>query len=249
MALSKKPSQPNTPLNSAELFTFISGLAQELQGPLHTVADRTQKIIDDYKKKDFEYISYKDFKNILKTLEQINDQLKRCSATTERMIHLNNSKSLIEEQGCQVNDVIKDMVVLLSQQLEQGKLTVRHRLGKDLPLIAVGPVECHQIINNVLVNAIQSMPAGGVIKIRTFLDKAGKFVVVEVEDQGVGITPEHLSKVFEPFFTTKERGIEKSAGLGLSIVYSIVNAVGGSINIKSSLRKGTCVHIALPVVA
>jgi len=56
-----------------------------------------------------------------------------------------------------------------------------------------------------------------------------------------------LPKVFEPFFTTKERGIDKSAGLGLSIIHSIIHAVGGTVHIKSSLRKGTTVQISLPV--
>ena len=91
------------------------------------------------------------------------------------------------------------------------------------------------------------MPSGGVIKVQTSLNKQGDMIMVNVIDQGVGITQEHLSKVFEPFFTTKERGLEKSAGLGLSIIYSIINAAGGFIHIKSSLRNGTTVQISLPV--
>jgi signal transduction histidine kinase len=89
------------------------------------------------------------------------------------------------------------------------------------------------------------MPSGGTIKVKTLLKNG--MIGIDVADDGIGITPEHLSKVFEPFFTTKERGIDKSAGLGLSIIYAIIEACGGTIHIKSSLRRGTTVEIALPI--
>ena len=233
--------------SSSDSFTIISGLAHELDSPLKSVLAHTQKLINDYKNRDFEYISYKDFKVIISTLKQLERQLEHCSHTTSRMLYVGKRHARLGKNNCQINDIIKSVSGDLSQQLKSANIKLVLRLGRQLPLAAVGPIECHQIIHNVVINAIQAMPGGGIIKVKTFLDKARRAVGIDVTDQGVGIAPDHLTKVFEPFFTTKERGIDKSAGLGLSIVHSITGAVGGSIDIKSSLRKGTTVQISLPV--
>ena len=233
--------------SSSDSFTIISGLAHELDSPLKSILARTQKLINDYKNRDFEYISYKDFKVIISTLTQLEHQLEHCSQMTSRMLYAGKRHAHLEKNNCQVNDVIKSVSGDLSHQLKSANIKLVLRLGRQLPLATVGPVECHQIIYNVVINAIQAMPGGGIIKVKTFSDKARRAVGIDVTDQGVGITPDHLTKVFEPFFTTKERGIDKSAGLGLSIVHSITGTVGGSIHIKSSLRKGTTVQISLPV--
>jgi len=74
-------------------------------------------------------------------------------------------------------------------------------------------------------------------------------VRIECRDEGVGIPQENLSRVFEPFFTTKHRGLEKSSGLGLAIVYSIVSSYRGEVVVKSDLRKGTTLTILLPLRA
>jgi signal transduction histidine kinase len=231
---------------SSDSFTVISGLAYELDSPLKSILARTQKLINDYKNRDFEYISYKDFKVIISTLKQLENQLEHCSKTTSRMLYMGKRHARLGKNNCQINDVIKSVSVDLSQQLQSARIKLVSRLEKQLPLAAVGPIECHQIIHNVIINAIQAMPSGGSIKVKTSLDKTHRAIGIEVTDEGVGIAPEYLSKVFEPFFTTKERGIDKSAGLGLSIIYSIINAAGGAIHIKSSLRKGTTVQISIP---
>jgi len=227
-------------------FTVISGLAHELDSPLKSILTKTRKLITDYKNRNFEYISYKDFNLIIKTLEQLERQLEHCSDTTSRMLYVGKRRAHLEGNQCQINEIINNVTEGLSDQLKAARIKVVMKLGKDLPMVTVGPVEAHQIIHNVVVNAIQAMPGGGNIKIKTLLEADSRFVGIDVLDEGIGITPEHLSKVFEPFFTTKERGIDKSAGLGLSIIYSIINAAGGSVHIKSSLRKGTAVQISLP---
>jgi two-component system NtrC family sensor kinase len=232
---------------SPDSFTVISGLAHELDSPLKSILARTQKLINDYKNRDFEFISYKDFNVLISTLELLERQLEHCSQTTSRMLYVGKRRARMENNNCQINEVIKNVLGDLSRQLKTAHIKLVPRLEKQLPLVTIGPVECHQIIHNVIINAIQAMPSGGTIKLRTFIDKTHGFIGIHVTDEGVGIAPDHLPKVFEPFFTTKERGIDKNAGIGLSIIYSIINAAGGSIDIKSSLRKGTTVQISLPV--
>ncbi len=229
-------------------FDLLYGLAQELDAPLQSLVKSSRKLISDYKSRDFEYISYKDFKNILTTLEQINRQLHRCSQTTQRMMLLRNSPVKAKTASSSVNSLITEIIGVLEIQLKSARVSLGLHLGKHMPPAAIGRVDCQQVIHNVLLNAIQAMPAGGKITIHTSADPQKKTVSVNIQDEGVGITPEHLSKVFEPFFTTKERGIDKNSGLGLSIVYSLVHAAGGDIHIQSSLRKGTMVHIEFPTV-
>ncbi len=241
-------NKKSKPINNTVFLTALSGLACELQAPLKLTTLRAHQLVETFKKKDFEYISYKDFKQLLQTIEQISRQLKHCCGVTDRMMHLHQTKREVAPQYTDINAVIKSILGLYKQQLQDKHIKSHLTLAKALPNVVISTVEIHQVIQHVLLNAIQAMPSGGALFIKTGLFDQDKFLLIEVRDQGVGINPEHLPKVFDPFFTTKERGVDKSAGLGLSVVYSIVNSLGGSINIKSSLRKGTRVLITLPVV-
>src|SRR5271156_4786312 len=83
--------------SSSDSFTTLSGLAHELDSPLKSILARTQKLIADYKDRDFEFISYKDFKVIISTLEQIERQLEHCSQTTSRMLYVGKRQTKLEE--------------------------------------------------------------------------------------------------------------------------------------------------------
>src|SRR5580693_1007917 len=137
---------------TSDSFTVISGLAHDLDSPLKSILARTQKLINDYKNRDFEFISYKDFKVIISTLEQVERQLEHCSQTTSRMLYVGKRHAHLEENNCQINDVIKSIVGNLRQQLDSAGIKIFSRLEKQLPLTAVGPIESHQIIHNVLIN-------------------------------------------------------------------------------------------------
>src|SRR5271170_5577430 len=92
-------SNPQT----SDSFTVISGLANELDSPLKSILERTRKLIHDYKNRDFEFISFKDFKVIIATLEQLERQLEHCSQTTSRMLYVGKRLSSLEENNCQIN--------------------------------------------------------------------------------------------------------------------------------------------------
>src|ERR1039458_6092513 len=139
-----------TNASSSDSFTVISGLAHELDSPLKSILARTKKLINDYKNRDFEYISYKDFKVIISTLKQLERQLEHCSRTASRMLYVGKRHARLPKDNCQINDVIKSVCGDLSRQLESARIKLVSRLRKQLPLAAVGPVECHQIIHNVI---------------------------------------------------------------------------------------------------
>jgi PAS domain S-box-containing protein len=129
-------------------------------------------------------------------------------------------------------------------------------LPADLPPVDIDEGQMSQVINNLVINAQQAMPAGGIVGIRGEVItigaermklglplKEGKYVRILFEDRGEGIPPEHLSKIFDPYFTTKKKG----SGLGLATSYSIIKNHKGHISVKSEVGIGTTFAIYLPV--
>jgi PAS domain S-box-containing protein len=125
-------------------------------------------------------------------------------------------------------------------------------LPDDLWPAEVDEGQISQVINNLIINADQAMPEGGVIKVRAenmtvkpehnLPLKEGKYIKITIEDQGTGISKEHLPKIFDPYFTTKQKG----SGLGLATAYSIIKRHDGYISVESELGVGTTFHIYLP---
>lgn len=125
-------------------------------------------------------------------------------------------------------------------------------IAADLWPIEADEGQISQVLNNLLLNAVQAMPSGGVVCIRgenehlceenRHLLPAGAYVRIQVEDHGCGISPENLAKVFDPYFTTKPQG----SGLGLSSVYSIVRKHAGTVEVVSTPGKGSCFTLHLP---
>jgi two-component system, NtrC family, sensor kinase len=97
----------------------------------------------------------------------------------------------------------------------------------------------------LIQNAIDAMPKGGNLWLRTWLNEAQKKIEIEIRDDGMGISPEILPQIFEPFLTTKESG--HGVGLGLAISHSIMEQHNGSIEVQSEAGKGTKFRLALPL--
>ncbi len=122
----------------------------------------------------------------------------------------------------------------------------------DLWPVEVDEGQITQVINNLIINASQAMPEGGIIKARAeniVVDaeqglplKEGKYINISIEDRGIGIPEEHLQKIFDPYFTSKQKG----SGLGLATAYSIVKRHDGCIQVKSELGVGSTFSIYLP---
>jgi signal transduction histidine kinase len=140
-----------------------------------------------------------------------------------------------------LNDGIESTLKIVWNELKY-KAEVIKELG-SLPDMLCYPQQLNQVWMNLLVNAAQAIPEKGTIMIRSHATDGA--VVVEVEDTGQGIPPEHLEKIFDPFFTTKPVG--KGTGLGLSVSYGIVQKHGGMIEVESRVGHGTLFRVRLPV--
>jgi PAS domain S-box-containing protein len=146
-----------------------------------------------------------------------------------------------------LRDVVRQVVeIAWPRWAHGGRRPVPIRVLQDLqpvPLVSARGAELREVLMNLVLNAVDAMPGGGVITLGT--RREGDWALLAVADTGTGIPPELRRRVFEPFFTTKETG----TGLGLSIVSGIVSSYGGSIEVEAEAGKGTTFTIRLPATA
>ncbi|AMM41277.1 multi-sensor hybrid histidine kinase [Candidatus Desulfofervidus auxilii] len=144
-----------------------------------------------------------------------------------------------------ISELLKESALFA---LSGSNVQCEFSISNNLWAVEIDEGQINQAINNLIINAIQSMPEGGRIKLTaenvTVSEggKKGRYVKISIVDQGIGIPKEHLPKIFEPYFTTKQKG----SGLGLAIVYSIIKKHGGYIEVETELGVGTTFKVYLP---
>lgn len=144
-----------------------------------------------------------------------------------------------------VNGVAEEALSFLRSRMASSGVELRTNLQRGRPLVAGDPIQLNQVVVNLVLNALQAMPSGGLLEVATALD--GDHVLLRVMDTGSGMTDEVRERIFLPFFTTKEEGL--GTGLGLSVVHGIVTAHGGSVRVASQLGLGTQFEVRLPAPA
>ncbi|UCH97754.1 MAG: PAS domain-containing sensor histidine kinase [Candidatus Aminicenantes bacterium] len=142
-----------------------------------------------------------------------------------------------------INDLIKEGLYFLQWRCLKEGIELDYLLSEHLAEITVDPSQLKQVIVNLVVNAIQAMPEGGKLDIRT--RTWGSHISIIIKDTGIGMSSEVLKQIFLPFFTTKDVG--EGTGLGLSVVHGIVSSHGGSIKVDSTVGLGTTFEIRLPL--
>jgi two-component system cell cycle sensor histidine kinase/response regulator CckA len=160
-------------------------------------------------------------------------------------------------RSCNLNQVVTDMSGLLRRLIPPG-IELRMALAENIGEVRAEPSQLEQVVLNLVVNARDAMPEGGLLRVTTSdaeMDAAaaavagvrpGRYTLLTVEDDGTGIDASTAARLFEPFFTTKPPG--KGTGLGLSTVYGIVTGAGGQILVESQPGRGSRFLVHLPVV-
>ncbi|MCF6239886.1 MAG: ATP-binding protein [Bacteroidales bacterium] len=154
-------------------------------------------------------------------------------------------QSKIEVVKFDINDLIEQILILNANLLKINKVRVIENLEKNLPLISGSEDQIKQVIMNLISNASESMSRSETrrLTISTCRNDKEKTISFKIGDTGNGIPKETISKIFEPFFTTKRKG--KGVGLGLSVVYGIIQEHGGKVFVDSDPSKGTQFTITL----
>jgi signal transduction histidine kinase len=142
-----------------------------------------------------------------------------------------------------LNKVVEEGLYLFESRCIKEGIELVRDLSPDLPEVHADPSQLNQVLVNLVINAMQAMPSGGKLTLRTLHDK--DHVSLIVEDTGTGMDGEVLKKIYTPFFTTKDVG--QGTGLGLPVVHGIVTSHGGSIQVESNVNQGSRFEIQLPL--
>ena len=144
-------------------------------------------------------------------------------------------------QPVKMADLISDVATTVAGEAERGGVTIKMDCAPNSPEINADPGMLRQALLNLTLNAIQAMPDGGSVKLACHASSRNR-AQIDVEDTGVGIPPEHLSRIFDLYFTTKEKG----SGIGLSMVYRIIQLHDGEVEVESTPGHGTVFRLIFP---
>ena len=215
----------------ASVGRLAAGIAHEINNPL-TNASLNIEILKN-KMSDLVMDG-----EILQKLDAVERNVDRASIIAKELLEFSRQRRP-KFMPLNINNIITGVLMLMKHKFDNIQIV---QDLSEMPQVTGDQVKLEQAFINILGNSVEAMPNGGSIAIST-LCLEGQ-VVTEIADTGCGIPEGRMSKVFDPFFTTKEVG--KGTGLGLSICYGIINQHNGTIDISSSVEKGTLVTIKLP---
>jgi two-component system NtrC family sensor kinase len=181
---------------------------------------------------------------ISECLDLIASESRRCSELVKNMLMFSRTAP-INLEWANLNAVLERCVRLVQHQLDLGNVQLQLELAAELPLVHCDPAQLEQVLLALVMNAIDAMPRGGNLWLRTRSLPQSRQIEIQVRDDGAGIPPDVLPRLFEPFVTTKESG--KGVGLGLAISKNIIERHHGVIEVDSEPGRGTTFHIFLPV--
>lgn len=232
----------------ATLGELATGIAHEVRNPLGGIKTAAQVLEESFEDNDrrLELVS-----RIVREIDRVNhlltDFFKFAKPVKPTRDHFD------------VESLIDGVYLLLAAQMNSKKIRFKEYFSSTLPKVYADPHQTEQVLMNIILNAVQAMPQGGDIIVRTytttvgesksmihhtdeFFDKNIPFVAIEISDTGVGIPQENIEKIFNPFYTTKPDGM----GLGLSICNRLLTENNGNLHVESAVGKGTKFVIMLP---
>jgi len=217
------------------LGVLASGIAHEIKNPLAGIKTMAQACEEEFEPDDprTEYLT-----RIVRQVNRLDDLLKTFFAYARPKKPDRKPHSL--------SDIIHEVTRLLSKKLSTSDVKCVERYQDSLPPLMVDSQQMQQVLLNLILNAIDAMPQGGTLTITGEINTDKRLkrpnICVGVSDTGDGIPKEKIETIFDPFYTTKPTGL----GLGLSIVYRIINEHDGEIIVESGEQKGTTFKITLP---
>ncbi len=227
----------------ASLGELAAGVAHEINNPVAVMIEEAGWIEDLMGDGHLEDEAQQT--EIRRALKQINTQGKRCKEITRKLLSFARG-SEGTNQKLDLNRVIEDVGNLVAQRAKYANVAVETRLEPELPAVFGSETEMHQVLLNLVNNALFVMEKeGGQLTVSSALQNSQ--IVISVNDTGPGIPKAVIDRIFDPFFTTKPVG--QGTGLGLSICYGIVKKMGGEIEVISEIGKGTTFLVRLPVEA
>jgi len=211
-----------------DLTQLISGIVHDLRGGLGVIRNTVGFMLDDVDGDD----------TLATDLRKIVQSAEFCEVVVRNLMALGGGEAF-EPTEVNIERVVREVFFMLERKLVDVTLVVD--ADPDTPTIMADEGQMKQVFMNLIKNAGEAMPDGGMLTLRT--RRKGQMLCVEISDTGYGISPEDQERLFYKFFTTKERGY----GLGLHIVNTIVKRHGGTIEVESKVGEGTTFTLHLPI--
>lgn len=224
----------------ASLGLLAAGVAHEVNNPLASVLAGVESLERWLARQTLPEVEQADAAEVLTLLEH---ETRRCRETTDKLLLLGQPYST-RPVWIDLNRAIRDTLALLSFATRRQHIDVDANLAENLPELWGRESAMRGVLMNLCMNAVQAMPNGGRLQVSTAPSGQDRIEVV-VQDDGPGISLEHLHRIWDPFFTTKPVG--QGTGLGLSITQRIVARHGGTIGVESSPGRGARFMMSLPI--
>ncbi len=186
--------------------------------------------------------SLSDGEDITPYLEVGLEELKRAAGIVGQLRDLSRAVEPDQKEPTDVNTLLDNVLILSRKQCEDGHIDVVVETERDLPPVTVAPDQIEQVLLNLVLNAIDAMPDGGELRLKTTRTTDPDGISVSIADSGLGIPPDAISQLFEPFYTTKSDGL----GLGLFVSENIVEEHGGRVDVDSRPGEGSTFRVWLP---
>jgi PAS domain S-box-containing protein len=208
---------------------LLASLAHEINNPLQAISSCVD-LISDY------HLSEEETQQYLKSLK---DEINRLTQISRRILDFSRSAKT-ELEKTNIRKVVEHALEITRKKIEHAKIDVQTSIPDTLPIVMASSDELGQVFLNLLINAVDSMQAGGIISIKVIVvdDK----LEISIRDTGKGIPESQLPLIFDPFFSTKEDG----SGLGLAVSNKIIERFGGKITVESQIKHGSVFTITLP---
>jgi signal transduction histidine kinase len=211
---------------------LAAGVAHELNTPLTSILGYSEMLLEHAPAEG----------RARPRLEAIGRQAAKARDIIRSLLDFARQQDYIADRA-DLNAVLRQSLLLVRQRLANSGITVREEYAPGLPRPVVDVSRLKQVFLNLCLNALQAMPRGGTLTVRSRRSEGG--VAISFIDTGEGISPETLGRIFEPFFTT--RAVDEGRGLGLSLSLGIVQAHGGRIDVQSQVGRGSTFTVWLPL--
>ena len=219
----------------SSILSLASGIAHEIGNPLNSINVYLGLLLRDARR-----LREPNRSKIMKSIDVVREETGRLDTIVRNFLRATRRKPIHFQPG-NIHDVIRDVVILFEPEFKTNHVKVKTNLDETIPTFFMDTERINQVVINIIKNAVQAMPSGGVLEIRTSANK--NICEIAISDTGVGIDSETLPHVFDAYYTTKEEG----SGLGLVIAYQIIREHSGRIEMSSKPGEGTTVRILLPV--
>ncbi|MBW1727696.1 MAG: hypothetical protein JRF31_08135 [Deltaproteobacteria bacterium] len=217
-----------------------ASVVHELNNPLSGILNYIRLMLKIIKRGD---LDQKRIEKFQKHLTLVESETSRCSKIVSNLLAFSR-KSELELSEMSINELLEKCILLSQHKLMLQNIQIKTDFDPNIPKVLGDFNQTQQCVINLIFNAIDAMSDGGTLTMVSSFDPITEMVEIKIEDTGCGIAEEDIHQIFDPFYSTKTEG--KGLGLGLSMVYGIIDRHKGSITVDSKLGEGTVFTIRLP---